>query len=118
MEYLRKDDLEEIRKSPINGTDELSLYAVYKNLAHPVFKVQKLTKKYVYWNDGTNHSYPSSAAGYSLFSSKTEAWKKYKSLYETKKQHIQDQYERDMLALTRATTILDECAEKTPEYFL
>lgn len=118
MEYFRKSDLEEIRKSPINGTSEIGLYALYTNLAYPVFKIKRLSKKYVYWEDGSNHQYPSSSSSYTLFSSKTEAWKKYKLIYEKKKQWIKEQYARDMEALTHATNILNECAEQTPEYFL
>ena len=118
MQYQRKDELEEIRKSPINGTDELSLYAVYCNLARPVFKIKHLSKKYVYWYDDTKHQYPSRTSGYSLFSSKTEAWKHYKLLYEKRKDHIIKQYEQDMQQLAIATNILNECAAVTPEYFL
>jgi len=114
MEYFRKDDLEEIRKSDT----EPSLYAVYGNLANPPIKIKHLTKKYIYWEDDTKHPYPSNSAGYSIFDSKIEAWKRYKQLYEKRKKYIREKYDHDMKQLTRATEILNECAEKTPEYFI
>jgi len=116
MEYFRKDDLEEIRKS--DESDNLSLYAVYGNLANPPIKIKHLSKKYIYWEDDTKHPYPSKAAGYSIFDSESEAWKRYKHLYEKRKRYIREKYEQDMQQLTRATEILNECAEKTPEYFI
>lgn len=118
MEYLRKDDLEELRKSDRNYSDNISLFAVYLNLAHPPIKIKHLSKKYIYWEDGTNHQYPSRSAGYTLFDSKVEAWKRYKDLYDQRKEHIKKQYESDMQQLTRSTYILNKCAEETPEYFL
>ena len=118
MQYHRKDDLEEIRKSPLNGHGDIGLYAVYGNLAHAPIKIKHLSKKYIYWEDDTNHAYPSRSAGYTIFDNKSEAWKHYKYLYEKQKEHIIEQYESDMKKLTRATNILNECAETTPEYFL
>ncbi len=118
MEYSRKDDLEELRKSDRNYSEDISLFAVYVNLAHPVIRIKHISKKYIYWMDDTQHAYPSKSAGYSLFDSESEAWKHYKDLYEKRKAYIKAQYESDMQRLTRATDILNECAEKTPEYFL
>lgn len=114
MEYCRKDDLDEIRRS----SDEIPLYAVYTSLCHPVFKIKHLTKKYVYWDDDSKHPYPSRSAGYSLFDNQSEAWKRYRQLYEKQKQFIEDEYKHNMKRLDYATSILSECAEKTPEYFI
>lgn len=118
MEYLRKNDLEKLRKAHTNETYNLELYAVYFNLAIPVFKIKHISKKYVYWEDDSKHPYPSNSAGYSLFDNESEAWKHYKKLYETQKKSIQEKYEMDMKQLTKAKKILEKCAEETPEYFL
>ena len=114
MEYLRKLDLQELRKS----NKEVELYAVYKHLAHAPFKIQKMSKQYIYWDDDTKHAYPSSSAGYSLFDNELEAWQTYKILYETRKEYIKKQYDDNMKQLNTATIILQQCMEKTPEYFI
>jgi hypothetical protein len=118
MQYYRKDDLEELRKSNRNYSEDISLYAVYVNLGNPPIKIKHISKKYVYWEDDTKHSYPSKSAGYSIFDNKIEAWKHYKYLYEKRTKYIREKYEADMKQLTRATQILQECSEKTPEYFI
>ena len=117
MEYFRKDELDEIRHSYSDGTDCIPLYVVYKSLCHPVFKIKNMSKKYIYWEDGSKHPYPSKSAGYTIFDNQSEAWRKYKYLYEKQKQFIEDEYIHNMKRLNFATAVLNECAEKTPEYF-
>lgn len=117
MLYRNKADLDDIRRSPENELGTLCLYGVFTHLGHPVIHFNKMSKKYLYV-DQKQYPYPSKSSSLVVFDNKSEAWRFYKSVYEKQKKHIQDQYESDMQKLTRATDILDECAEKTPEYFL
>ena len=118
MEYTTKADLEELRKeNNING-NVIELYAVYHNLNTPVIKIRNLTKKYVYWEDGSQHPYPSKNSGYRLFSNKSEAWKFFKSFYDKRKRSIEEQHKLDLENLKKATEILNKCMDDTPEYLL
>jgi len=118
MQYKTKIDLEELRKSNRNYSEDISLFAVYEHLGHPVIKIKHLSKQYVYWMDDSHHAYPSKSSGYSLFDSEIEAWQHYKKLFEKRKKWVQSKYEADMKQLRKATKILKDCADKTPEYFL
>jgi len=117
MEFHSKKDLEELRKN-INKDDDLKLYAVYKNLAYPVFMIKSISKKYVYWDDDSRHPYPSASADYSLFDNQSEAWRFWKKLYEDKKKQTLKEYEENMKRLSKAEAILEQCSIDNPEYFI
>jgi len=116
--YTTRNDLEKLRKvSNLNGST-IELYAVCHNLNNPIIKIRNLTKKYVYWEDGSQHPYPSKNAGYRLFSNKSEAWKYFKLIYDKRKKYIEEQHKLDLENLKKATEILNNCIDNTPEYFL
>ena len=115
MVYYRKADLEDIRKES-GGVVEL--YAVYNHLYYSVRTISKLTKKYVYLDDGAQNPYPSKNAGYVIFDNKSEAWKYFKENFERRKKSIENKYQSDMESLAAAAQHLQKCSEETPEYFI
>ena len=113
MIYHNKAALEQVRKNKFS-----SFYAVYFHLKLPVFKIDKITKKYVYWDDGTNHPYPSRSAGYCLFDSEKEAWKFYHYLYKKKENELKKNIEELKSSIEVSKNILAKKIKINPEYFI
>jgi len=105
-------------KLTIARRENIELYAVYSHLALPVFKIKKLSKKFVYWDDDSKHPYPSKASGYILTDSLSEGWKIYKDIYNKRKKFIEDQYKSEIQKLTTAESILNSLSKSNPELFI